>query len=326
MGGAGSKRRKEPAEWELEYEGHTKAVSCCAFSPCGTRLVTGGADGKALVFNAKSGGQQHELAGHSEGVTCCAFDIGGALIATGSSDKTTRIWDASEGKEDMKLGEHTGHVLGLAFSKQGDRLATAGGDWTCLVWGLASGEVETRCLGHIDMVTCCGFNAEGTRLVTGSADKTLKIWDVTKLFNKDTRAFDGGSGSLVATLEGHTHHVTTAAFDAKGARVVSASLDGSARLWDVAKGEELMKFGDTYAKGVTGAALSACETRLLVSSLDKYARIFCMESAMLQTKFKGHTRRVNGCAFSDEYIATVSDDRTGRLWIPRNDLLKDFDD
>ncbi|KAH8047526.1 U4 snRNA binding protein [Aureococcus anophagefferens] len=227
MGGGASK--KKDAEWELEYEGHSKAVLCVAFSPCGARVATGSLDGTALVFNAKSGGNQLTLEGHGDGVACT-------------------------------LEGHTGHVLGVAFARDGARVATASGDWTCRIWGVGSGTVETFVTGHIDMVICCAFNHDGTRFATGSADKTIKIWNAARLFNGDTKRFDNATGALLLTFEGHEHHVTSVTYDRKGERLLSSSLDSSVRMWDAAKGDEEFKL--KHRSGVAGAAFSECETRV----------------------------------------------------------------
>ena len=49
---------------------------------------------------------------------------------------------------------------------------------------------------HVTQVACCCFSPDGSTILSGSHDKTLKLW----------RTRDG---SLINTLNGHTHYVTT---------------------------------------------------------------------------------------------------------------------
>jgi WD40 repeat protein len=57
--------------------------------------------------------------------------------------------------------------------------------------------------------------------VTASQDDTAKLWDAE-------------TGALLLTLEGHTWSVLSCAFSPDGTRVVTASYDKTARLWNVA--------------------------------------------------------------------------------------------
>lgn len=118
--------------------------------------------------------------------------------------------------------------------------------------------------------------------------------------------------------------MTSVTYDRKGERLLSSSLDSSVRMWDAAKGDEEFKL--KHRSGVAGAAFSECETRLLTCCRDKSARLWCLESGKEETKLSGHRKAVNGCAFSAEYVATAGDDKVAKLWLPRNDLLKEFEE
>jgi WD40 repeat protein/serine/threonine protein kinase len=55
-------------------------------------------------------------------------------------------------------------------------------------------------------------------------DRAVRMWDLR-------------TGAEVRVLKGHTDHVCSLCFDTKGQRLLSASWDGSARVWDVATGQ-----------------------------------------------------------------------------------------
>ncbi|QEL13456.1 WD40 repeat domain-containing protein [Limnoglobus roseus] len=81
--------------------GHTDSVTAVAFSPDGSRIVTGSEDKTARVWDAKTGTELLALMGHSEELFSVAFSPDGSRVATGSRDGTARIWDATPINRDV---------------------------------------------------------------------------------------------------------------------------------------------------------------------------------------------------------------------------------
>ena len=116
-------------------------------------------------------------------------------------------------------------------------------------------------------------------------------------------------------LQGHTGSVYSAAFSPDGERVVTASGDNTARLWDAKTGAEL-----AVLKGHTGpvysAGFSADGFRVVTASYDKTARLWDAKTGAALAVLEGHTGSVNSAGFSPDgtRVATASDDNTARLW------------
>ena len=109
--------------------------------------------------------------------------------------------------------------------------------------------------------------------------------------------------------------VRTGAFSPDGKTIATASVDLTARIWDVDTGQERRLFiGHTGS--VSSAAFSPDGKRLLTASWDQTARIWDAETGQELRRLTGHTSYVYDAAFSPdgERIVTASMDSTARIW------------
>ena len=88
-----------------------------AFSPDGSELAYGYADGTAGLVSATTGSRIASYVGQTAAVNSVAFSPSGRFVATASVDGTTRIWRAS-GEEERVL-EAVGSVVSAAATKSG---------------------------------------------------------------------------------------------------------------------------------------------------------------------------------------------------------------
>jgi len=124
-------------------------------------------------------------------------------------------------------------------------------------------------------------------------------------------------GFLVPPLQ-HADGVSAATFDAKSERVVTASVDKTARIWDARTGEPIGK-PLQHAGGVSAAAFDAKSERVVTASLDGTARIWDARTGEPIGKPLQHAGEVSAAAFDakGERVVTASTDKTARIWDAR---------
>jgi WD40 repeat protein len=120
---------------------------------------------------------------------------------------------------------------------------------------------------------------------------------------------------VVATPEGHKGSVVAATFSPDGARVLTGSVDNTARLWDAVTGKALATLGG-HTLAVIAVAFSPDGARVLTGSIGNTARLWDASTGRTLATLKGHTDRVTAVAFSPDgaRALTGADDNTVRLW------------
>jgi TIR domain-containing protein/WD40 domain-containing protein len=112
------------------------------------------------------------------------------------------------------------------------------------------------------------------------------------------------------TLEGHTRGVTGCAVTPDGRRVVSASVDGTLKVWDLASGRAEATL-EGHARGVTGCAVTPDGRWVVSASWDQTLKVWDLHAgACLLT----HRANAGYVAIAATATAIIAGDAAGAVW------------
>ncbi len=308
----------------LEVKGENAtpgAAEVLSFSRDGRRLGVGYNNNMARVWplDPAAGAHPVELREPTTGpVSGIGFDPAGSRVAIGSLDKTTRIWDPERAAQRVLVESPSEQVTTVAFSQDGAWVLT-GYEWgTVSISRSAQSETAGQLLtlaGHTAKVTAAAFSPDGSKVATASEDRTARVWTL-----RFSEPVGGGEASALEVLGSpqvleHEAAVRTVAFSRDGTTIVTASVDGTARVWKSEPDEP--RILGRHDERVETVALSP-DLRYVVSASDDHtARVWSLVDASEPRILTGHTDWVRSAAFNPadgSKVITASDDGTLRLW------------
>ena len=283
----------EPAARAL-LEGHEDRVVSAAFNPDASQVVTASHDGTARIWDLEFGKEPVQITPDSNrvAVNSVAYSPDGRFLLTATQSGTASLWEGEKRIRDFISDDF--ELFSASFSPDGQRIVTASANGTAQIWNVESNEPTSILKGHTGPCRTAAFSADGRRVVT-AGDTTVRLWDSTtgnliQVFdNKDHRPvidakLNPDQSRIVTLIHGkpfvylwnthtgtavelsgaaagspgdgaHTEQVASVAISSDGQKIITASNDGTARIWNAETGAPIDMLRPKDLKALTHVAI-----------------------------------------------------------------------
>ena len=282
---------------------HDAGVAGVAVTPDGTKVITATYDGTLHVWSMSSGKLVLGFKAHPKCISAVAVTPDGSRIVSCSWDTTIRVWVIRTGKAACVLKGHSGRVTDVAVTPDSSKVVSCSQDSTVRVWNLSTGKKQ-KVLGLEGVAHRLAITPDGSRVVTCSGP-ALRVWDLAT--GKEVISYrrkDSCTGVLVlsvaVTLDGH--------------HMVSCATDGTACLWSLSSGSEVMAF--PAGPVLCAVAVTPDAAHVVAGSSNGTVHLWSTSTGKEVMRLEGHTSSANCVAVTRDgrHAVSCGDDSTARVW------------
>ncbi|MFQ5671634.1 MAG: FHA domain-containing protein, partial [Nitrospinales bacterium] len=177
--------------------------------------------------------------------------------------------------------------------------------------GLNARESNIFFLNRDACVRCHFLDVEPVAGVNPNSSLTaFSLWD------HDVRIWDIASGKDKALLKGHKDVVNAVQFSPDGNRLVTASRDFTARVWNLADLEKPPLVLQKHTRSVNSAVFNSAQDKIITASSDKTAILWDVASQKAIHTLEKHNSPVLKALFNKDAtrMATLAADYTAMIW------------
>lgn len=205
----------------------------------------------------------------------------------------------------LNISEHK--IDAATFNATGDWIALGvSGVGQLLVWEWQSEHYILKQQGHASNMNTLAYSGDGQTIVTGGDDGKLKLWNA-------------GNGFCIVTFSEHSGPITAVEFSQNKKILVSASLDGTVRAFDIVRYRNFRTF--TSPRPVQFSCVSIDYSGELVAAGaqdDFEIFLWSMKLGKLLEVISGHEGPIMSLAFSpmptSSALVSGSWDKSLRVW------------
>ena len=286
-----------------ELQADSVRASTAAYSPDGSRLVTGGDDGVATVWDAVTHRRVARLRVKHRAVASARFSPAGDRIAIGFADGTVLVTDGSLSSPRELLKAADRQVESVAFSGNSERIAAGLDDGTVRVLAADGSSGGQILRGNQGAVHGVDINTDGSRVVSAGDDGSVRLRNVA----------DGGTGTVLYAGDGEAER--DVAFSPDGRRIMAVGDDGKIRFWSAETGRaEPTVSGE--GRDLNAAAFSADGARFAAGGQDGVTRVWSVRGGPPVAVLRGQRSRVLDLGFgsTSDRVVSAAEAGTVRMW------------
>ncbi len=282
--------------------GHTSSIYTIAGA--GESIYTTGGDGQVVQWPLQ-------------------LDANGVLVARMDSQIFSMALLGE--KQQILLGQMHGgiHVVDLlakqetrhlALHKQGvfdilpvdGHFLAAGGDGVLSFWSTADYSLGKSISLSDHSLRALAISPDGNTLAVGSSDNGIYLLSYPDL-------------NIITRLDGHENSVFTVCFSPDGKYLLSGSRDAHLMVWDVLDNYRAIHRISAHLFTINQIVYRPDGKQFATAGRDKDVKIWDAQTFQLlkvldRHKLQGHVNSVNRLYWGKQFLVSVSDDRTVKLW------------
>jgi WD40 repeat protein/beta-lactamase regulating signal transducer with metallopeptidase domain len=303
--------KREKCRWTILKDWQVWAL---AVSPDSKLAAVTAGRKTSLVSLFKASEAPRELPIHHD-VASLAFSPDGKSLAVGlRAPGKIELWDFDAPRVIRNFDDRDAGRLqigAMAFTPNGKTLILASADdrddslvSSLLLWNVETGQLEAALPSSGRFHKSLAVSADGQLVATAPWNGPLEVWNLKT------------SKRLGQDLAAHEFQVNAIAFVPARKLVVTASDDGTARIWDQTTGRQLQVL--EHDRWVRGLAVTADGQFAATSSLDDTVRVWRIDDGKEVRRFQGHGRvggfRKLAFSTSGTTLSSWGDDMILRRW------------
>jgi WD40 repeat protein len=184
--------------------GHTEDILSVDISADSSRLVSGGKDGRVVIWDTNTGNILQTIDAHNGVVTAVKFHPIAEIVISAGADNKIVVYDFAKQDLMYQWEQHEDDVLSLAINPEGTILASGGADKSIWLWDLKSGTDLQRLLAHKSWIRSLVFSEDGNKLLSVGDDSRITVWhlDEKKTATKSFSIKHGGGWLFGVDIKG----------------------------------------------------------------------------------------------------------------------------
>ncbi|KAJ2704779.1 U3 snoRNP protein [Coemansia sp. IMI 203386] len=238
-------------------------------------------------------------------VQSAAFNPATSILVLGLTNGVFGIWEMPEFNQIHTLSISRKMINTVAINPSGEWLAFGSSKMgQLLVWEWQSETYILKQQGHFYDMSCVGYSADGQYVGTGGDDAKLKVWNAL-------------TGYCFITFADHSSAVTAVQFTKGNQVVLSASLDGTVRAYDLVRYRNFRVFTSPTPVQFNTLAVDPSGEIVCAGCLDTFEiYMWSMQTGKLLDVLSGHQAPISGLAFRPDGLSLASSswDKSVRLW------------
>jgi WD40 repeat protein len=222
-------------------------------------------------------------------------------IVSGDLDGHVIVWDHNTGKVIKEFDWYREPVFEVAFSSDGKKVLSTSWDGGLYVYDLETNERTGMILQENSVFSAC-FSPDNLYVVVSKLGKTLEM-------------IEPESKTIVRSFAGHTENVSKVRYLKNGKSIISASWDGTIRIWDPATGFMTRKFKP--GKGaIFDFAVQGNDQVVIAAGADRVIRFVSLKDGSILKELSGHNTEITTIRMNQAETMLISQSIDGviKFW------------